>query len=86
MQHVAAISPSIAILRLILLNGASPRIQNRTDNTPLFLAATAGLELHVLLLLESGARLCPDERKVAKLLLPNQPQLWKIVEGMPEIN
>lgn len=84
MQHVAAISPSIVILRLLLLNGASPHAQNRTGNTPLFLAARAGLDQHVSLLLQSGARLDADERGVAELLLPNQSHLWKTAENMRE--
>ncbi|KAJ5083303.1 Asparaginase/glutaminase [Penicillium angulare] len=79
-QHVAAISPSITILRLLLLNGALVNALNRTSNTPLFLAARAGQEQHISFLMQYGACISADEQRVADILLPTQTRVWKTVE------
>lgn len=64
---MAATSPSLPILHLLLTQGASVHVRNRVGRTPLFLAAQAGLPDHVELLLRSGAHLHADERRVAEL-------------------
>ncbi|KAI9933221.1 hypothetical protein ASPWEDRAFT_598688 [Aspergillus wentii DTO 134E9] len=74
--HLAASSPSIAILRFLLLQGGSVHIRNRAGRTPLFLAANAGLSEHVLLLRKSGAHLHSEERPAAELLARRRPGIW----------
>lgn len=61
-------------------------MRNKTGRTPLFLAAHAGLENHVLLLRESGAHLHADELSAAKLYAHHQPLIWRAagcVNGIP---
>ncbi|KAL6233942.1 hypothetical protein BDW75DRAFT_176457 [Aspergillus navahoensis] len=74
--HLAATSPSIDILRFLLLQGGSVHLRNRNGRTPLFLAANAGLSEHVLLLRKSGAHLHSDERTAAQLLARRRPGIW----------
>lgn len=76
LQHLAATSPSISILRFLLLQGGSVHIRNQNNRTPLFLAANAGLSEHVLLLRKSGAHLHSDERPAAELLAQRRPGVW----------
>lgn len=75
-QHLAAASPSLPILRHLLLHGGSVHIRNRTGRTPLFLAANAGLSEHVLLLRKSGAHLHSEEWTAARLLARRSPGIW----------
>ncbi|KAL4867492.1 hypothetical protein BDV12DRAFT_198185 [Aspergillus spectabilis] len=74
--HLAATSPSVDILRFLLLQGGSVHLRNRNGRTPLFLAANAGLSEHVLLLRKSGAHLHSDERTAAQLLARRRPGTW----------
>ncbi|KAL4742133.1 asparaginase-domain-containing protein [Aspergillus similis] len=74
--HLAATSPSVDILRFLLLQGGSVHLRNRNGRTPLFLAANAGLSEHVLLLRKSGAHLHSDERTAAQLLARRRPGVW----------
>ena len=66
-QHLAATGPNIDILRDFLAQGASVHLRNRSGNTPLFLAAAAGLRGHVEVLREAGAHLHSDEISAARL-------------------
>ncbi|GKZ21724.1 hypothetical protein AbraCBS73388_007631 [Aspergillus brasiliensis] len=75
-RHLAATSPSLEILRYLLLQGGSVHLRNRNGRTPLFLAANAGLSEHVLLLRKSGAHLHSDERTAAQLLARRRPGVW----------
>ncbi|KAL4886200.1 asparaginase-domain-containing protein [Aspergillus karnatakaensis] len=74
--HLAATSPSLDILRFLLLQGGSVHLRNRNGRTPLFLAANAGLSEHVVLLRKSGAHLHSDERTAAQLLARRRPGTW----------
>ncbi|KAI9041769.1 putative lysophospholipase [Aspergillus affinis] len=74
--HLAASSPSLPILRFLLLQGGSVHIRNRSGRTPLFLAANANLSEHVMLLRKSGAHLHSDERPAATLLARRRPGIW----------
>ncbi|KAJ5442867.1 Asparaginase/glutaminase [Penicillium cf. griseofulvum] len=74
--HLAATSPSIAILHFLLSQGGSVHLRNRAGRTPLFLAANAGLSEHTLLLRKSGAHLHSDERPAAELLARHRPFVW----------
>lgn len=65
--HIASTGVSLEILRILLLRGASVHIRNKGGRTPLFLAANAGLDEHVVLLRQSGAHLHADEIETAKL-------------------
>lgn len=76
LQHLAATSPSLSILRFLLMQGGSVHIRNRNNRTPLFLAANAGLSEHVMLLRKSGAHLHSDERTAAQLLARRRPGVW----------
>jgi lysophospholipase len=75
-QHIAAHSPSLEILRFFLLQGASVHLRNSAGRTPLFLAASAGLLEHVVLLRKSGAHLHADERAVAEMQARQRPGVW----------
>ncbi|KAL8740674.1 MAG: hypothetical protein Q9190_006653 [Brigantiaea leucoxantha] len=75
--HIAATGPSIEILELLLLEGASVHLRNKTGRTPLFLAAHAGLADHASLLQASGAHLHADELAVAKLHAQRNPLIWQ---------
>lgn len=77
-QHIAAHSPNVEILRYFLLQGASVHIRNRAGRTPLFLAANAGLPDHVILLRQSGAHLHADERPVAEMQARRRPGVWAL--------
>ncbi|MCJ1467173.1 hypothetical protein MMC07_005796 [Pseudocyphellaria aurata] len=84
--HIAATGPSLAILRILLLKGASVHLRNKTGRTPLFLAAHAGLADHVSLLRESGAHLHADELDTAKLHAQHHPVIWRAagcINGIP---
>ncbi|KAL4779937.1 asparaginase-domain-containing protein [Aspergillus varians] len=74
--HLAATSPSVNILRFLLLQGGSVHLRNGNGRTPLFLAANAGLSEHVVLLRKSGAHLHSDERTAAQLLARRRPGSW----------
>ncbi|KAB8234766.1 asparaginase-domain-containing protein [Aspergillus alliaceus] len=74
--HLAATSPSLPMLRFLLMQGGSVHIRNRNNRTPLFLAANAGLSEHVILLRKSGAHLHSDERTAAQLLARRRPGVW----------
>lgn len=81
-KHLAATSPSIAILHFLLLQGGSVHLRNHNGRTPLFLAANAGLFEHILLLRQSGAHLHSDELPAAELLAQRRPGIW----GLAGIN
>ncbi|KAE8147044.1 asparaginase-domain-containing protein [Aspergillus avenaceus] len=74
--HLAATSPSLPILRFLLMQGGSVHMRNSNGRTPLFLAANAGLSEHVMLLRQSGAHLHSDERAAAQLLARRRPGVW----------
>ncbi|GES58077.1 lysophospholipase [Aspergillus terreus] len=74
--HLAATSPSVAILHFLLSQGGSVHLRNRQGRTPLFLAANAGLAEHVVLLRKSGAHLHSEEWAAAKLLARRRPGVW----------
>lgn len=65
--HLAATSPDITMLRFFLTHGAPVHARNRQGRTPLFMAASMGLEEHVQLLKASGAHLHADEKGIARL-------------------
>ena len=77
MQHIAATAPSLEILKLLLLRGASVHMRNKAGRTALFLAAKAGLSEHVSLLRQSGAHLHADEMADARLNSQRQPTTWQ---------
>jgi hypothetical protein len=56
----------VEILRDFLGQGASVHLRNRGGNTPLFLAAAAGLKDHVQTLMDAGAHLHSEEVGAAK--------------------
>lgn len=66
-QHLAATGPNVEILRDFLEQGASVHLRNRSGNTPLFLAAAAGLRDHVEILKNAGAHLHSDEMATATM-------------------
>ncbi|KAL8783283.1 MAG: hypothetical protein Q9213_004717 [Squamulea squamosa] len=74
--HIAATSPSLEILEMLLVHGASVHLRNKTGRTPLFLAAHAGLGKHVELLRASGAHLHAGEVEAARLLGRNGDKVW----------
>jgi lysophospholipase len=83
-QHLAATSPNVEILQDFLAQGASVHLRNRAGNTPLFLAASAGLKDHVQTLLDAGAHLHSDEVSAARLHVSEAdgaPGLWESVIG-----
>lgn len=59
--HLAAVGPDAAVLRELLVRGASVHVRNRANNTPLFLAEKMGNRACVDLLLEAGAALWVEE-------------------------
>jgi lysophospholipase len=67
LQHLAAAGPNIEILRDFLEQGASVHLRNRSGNTPLFMAAAAGLKDHVGILQAAGAHLHSDEMATARM-------------------
>ena len=76
-KHVASTSPSLEVLRILLLKGASVHMRNNAGRTPLFLAANAGLDDHVELLRQSGAHLHAEEVAQAKLrALQDETSSW----------
>ena len=75
--HIAATGPSLDILRLLLHQGASVHLRNKSGRTPLFLAANAGLTEHVALLKESGAHLHSGEMDTAKSHAKKHLDLWR---------
>ena len=76
-QHVASTGPSLEILRVLLLKGASVHLRNSGGRTPLFLAAHAGMADHVSLLRDSGAHLHADEMDIARLHAHQNPSIWR---------
>jgi lysophospholipase len=82
--HLAATSPNVEILRDFLAQGASVHLRNRSGNTPLFLAAAAGLQDHVQTLIDAGAHLHSEELSAAKLHAAEgdgNAEVWKLVIG-----
>jgi lysophospholipase len=77
MQHIAATSSSVEVLRVLLLKGASVHLRNKAGRTPLFLAANAGLHENVSLLRQSGAHLHPDELAIATMQGQREPSTWQ---------
>ncbi|KAI0964978.1 L-asparaginase [Xylaria arbuscula] len=61
--HLAAVSPEPAVLRELLVRGASVHVRNRENNTPLFLAVNIGNRGCFELLTEAGAALWVEEKK-----------------------
>ncbi|KAI1751636.1 L-asparaginase [Xylaria castorea] len=59
--HLAAISPEPAVMRELLVRGASVHVRNRANNTPLFLAKKIRNRGCVELLSEAGAVLWAEE-------------------------
>ncbi|KAJ5060941.1 asparaginase-domain-containing protein [Bipolaris maydis] len=83
-RHLAATSPNVEILRDFLAQGASVHLRNRSGNTPLFLAAAAGLADHVQTLIDAGAHLHSDEVSTAKLYASEgdgNAEIWSRVIG-----
>jgi|TARA_R110002003_G_scaffold534_6_gene20253 lysophospholipase len=83
-QHLAATSPNVEILKDFLAQGASVHLRNRAGNTPLFLAASAGLKDHVQVLIDAGAHLHSDEKSAAKLHVSEADGtegVWELVIG-----
>ncbi|KAK5627334.1 hypothetical protein RRF57_003049 [Xylaria bambusicola] len=60
--HLAAVGPEAAVLRELLVRGASVHVRNRANNTPLFLAEKMGNRGCVDLLVEAGAALWVEEK------------------------
>lgn len=59
-------------------------LRNRAGNTPLFLAAAAGLKEHVQMLMDAGAHLHTDEVRAAKVHAmegDGNAGGWKLVLG-----
>ncbi|KAF1848077.1 asparaginase-domain-containing protein [Cucurbitaria berberidis CBS 394.84] len=82
--HLAATSPNVEILRDFLAQGASVHLRNGAGNTPLFLAAAAGLQEHVRVLLDAGAHLHPNEISAANLRAlegDGNAALWELIIG-----
>ena len=77
---------SFTILRLLLSQGASVHLRNNTGNTPLFLAASAGLLNNVNLLKQSGAHLHPEELATARLHAQSAPVVWRAAGILPAID
>jgi 60kDa lysophospholipase len=83
-QHLAASGPNVEILREFLEQGASVHLRNRSGNTPLFVAAAAGLKDHVGILKAAGAHLHSDELGAAKMHAAEgdgNGEVWKEVIG-----
>ena len=78
--HLAATGPNLEVLRHFLTLGASVHLRNftGTGRTPLFLAANAGLEAHVLLLRQVGAHLHSEELDTARLHAQQRPRVWAL--------
>ncbi|KAL8910394.1 MAG: hypothetical protein Q9171_004303 [Xanthocarpia ochracea] len=74
--HIAATSPSLEILEMLLVHGASVHLRNKSGRTPLFLAAHARLKKHVELLRASGAHLHAGEVEAARLHGRNGDETW----------
>ena len=84
LQHLAATGPSLDILKDFLSQGASVHLRNRSGNTPLFLAAAAGLKDHVEVLRDAGAHLHTDEMAAAKRRAAendDNASVWELVSG-----
>ncbi|KAF2125553.1 asparaginase-domain-containing protein [Dothidotthia symphoricarpi CBS 119687] len=82
--HLAATSPNAEILRDFLSQGASVHLRNRSGNTPLFLAAAAGLKEHVHILIDAGAHLHTEEMSAAKRHASEgdgNAEVWRLVIG-----
>ncbi|PQE33086.1 hypothetical protein CJF32_00007670 [Rutstroemia sp. NJR-2017a WRK4] len=60
--HLAAVGPSVAVLKELLRRGASVHARNRAGNTPLFLAKKTGRAEHCGILEEAGGHLHVEER------------------------
>ncbi|KAI1771846.1 asparaginase-domain-containing protein [Hypoxylon cercidicola] len=59
--HLASIGPEVAVLKELLVRGASVHARNRANNTPLFLAQKTGNAECVALLRNAGAMLWEEE-------------------------
>jgi lysophospholipase len=59
--HLAAVGPEKAILKELLLRGASVHVRNIANNTPLFLAVKTGKQETAELLREAGGLLWEEE-------------------------
>ncbi|XXH00453.1 hypothetical protein Hte_006798 [Hypoxylon texense] len=59
--HLAAVGPEVAVLKELLVRGASVHVRNRANNTPLFLAQKTGNAECVALLRDAGAMLWDGE-------------------------
>jgi lysophospholipase len=84
LQHLAAAGPNIEILRDFLEQGASVHLRNRSGNTPLFMAAAAGLKDHVGILKAAGAHLHSDEMSTARMHVSEgdgNAAIWEQVIG-----
>jgi lysophospholipase len=69
-------------LRDFLEQGASVHLRNRSGNTPLYLAAAAGLKDHVEILKGAGAHLHSDEMADAGVHAEGEGNaIWKAVIG-----
>ncbi|KAF1954234.1 asparaginase-domain-containing protein [Byssothecium circinans] len=81
--HLAATGPNVDILRDFLEQGASVHLRNRSGNTPLFLAAAAGLRDHVEILKGAGAHLHTDETAAASMHASegDGSEIWAAVIG-----
>ncbi|KAL9598291.1 MAG: hypothetical protein Q9219_004592 [cf. Caloplaca sp. 3 TL-2023] len=75
--HVAATSPSIELLEMMLSKGASVHVRNKAGRTPLFLAANAGFVESVKLLRASGAHLHAEEVEAAMMYKQKKPEAWE---------
>ncbi|KAI8627696.1 L-asparaginase [Xylariaceae sp. FL1651] len=64
--HLAAVGPDAAVMRELLVRGASVHVRNRANNTPLFLAEKMGNRGCVDLLREAGAALWVEESTPAE--------------------
>ncbi|RAL62841.1 hypothetical protein DID88_004683 [Monilinia fructigena] len=60
--HLAAVGPSVDVLKELLKRGASVHVRNRGGNTPLFLARKAGAKELVKILEAAGGHLWVEER------------------------
>ncbi|KAL9031927.1 MAG: hypothetical protein Q9196_000061 [Gyalolechia fulgens] len=75
--HIAATGPSMEILGILLVNGASVHLRNKAGRTPLFLAANAGFLDHVRLLRASGAHLHAGEIEAAEMYMQKKRDVWE---------
>ncbi|KAI5281552.1 hypothetical protein KEM52_003881, partial [Ascosphaera acerosa] len=65
--HLSAATDDMEMLRFFLTHGSSVHRRNLAGRTPLYIAASFGLEEQVRLLRQSGAHLHAEERRIAML-------------------